>query len=416
MSARKALRVAVGLDRRIAARLTTELVDAGIELAGSAASSADLVTIVTEEHPDAVVVSASRRTLTSDLIGACDAAGVRLVALAGGESERRHAAGLGLFEVLDAGAGWNEIAELLGRVAPGRAAGVDRDRGTVIAVWGPAGAPGRTTLAITLAAEIAALGHAVTLADVDSYGGTVAPALGMLDESPGFAAACRLAGNDALTFGELERVAQRYESPRGSFRVLTGIGRPTRWPELSTDRVARALAVCRSWSEYTIVDVGFSLETDEEISSDLFAPRRNAATHAALRASDRVVAVGLADPIGISRLLRGHVDLVETVPEHPIDVVVNRVRSSVVGLNPYGQVRSTLARFGGIESPILVPDDGPGMDAALATGRTLRDAAPRSPVRAAVGRLVSASIVPAPPSPAPRSRRLGRRAATAEPA
>ena len=54
------------------------------------------------------------------------------------------------------------------------------------------------------------------------------------------------------------------------------------------------LEACRDWVEYVVVDTGFSLESDEEISSDLFAPRRNAATLAALRVADRIVAVGLA--------------------------------------------------------------------------------------------------------------------------
>ena len=42
--------------------------------------------------------------------------------------------------------------------------------GTVVAVWGPTGAPGRTTVAITLADELARLGHETLLVDADVYG------------------------------------------------------------------------------------------------------------------------------------------------------------------------------------------------------------------------------------------------------
>ncbi|MEN9620953.1 MAG: hypothetical protein RL499_1146 [Actinomycetota bacterium] len=249
----------------------------------------------------------------------------------------------------------------------------------VIAVWGPAGAPGRTTVAIGLAAEFAARGFAVCLADADTYGGTVAPALGLLDESPGFAAACRLAGAETLTHSELDRVSQSAPAAGGAtFAVLTGIGRPHRWPELSSSRVTAVLEQCRRWRTVTIIDAGFSLETDEEISSDVAAPRRNAATIAALRAADDVVAVGAADPLGLARLLRTHADLLETVDGARVRIVANRVRASVLGIDPHGQVRQTLDRFGGIRDAVLIDDDRDAADAALLTARAVPLAAPRS--------------------------------------
>ncbi len=257
----------------------------------------------------------------------------------------------------------------------------------VIAVWGPAGAPGRTLIATTLAAELAARGLHVCLVDADTYGGTIAPSLGLLDEAPGFAAACRLAASDALDAAELDRVSVDYGGSTAPFRVLTGIGRPHRWPELARDRVIGALEQARQWCDVVVVDVGFNLETDEELSSDLLSPRRNAATIAALRTADEVVAVGAADPVGITRLLRTHADLLETVTVDDVHVVVNRVRSSVLGVDPAGQVRQTLDRFGGIPDPLLIADDAAAADAALLGARTVVDAAPRSPLRQGVAAL-----------------------------
>ncbi|WP_150306892.1 AAA family ATPase [Planctomonas psychrotolerans] len=277
-------------------------------------------------------------------------------------------------------------------------------RGTVIAVWGPTGAPGRTTIAITIAAEIAATGATVVLADADTYGGAVAPALGLRDEAPGFAAACRLAGAGRLTRAELMRIGQRYSSTTCAFWVLTGIGRPGRWPELSADRVTKSIEACREWAEYVVIDTGFSLESDEEISSDLFAPRRNAATNAALRAADRIVAVGAADPIGLARFLRAHVDLLELLDGQRVSVLINRVRAGVIGLNPGGQVTQTLSRFGGIHDPVLVPDDPAATDAALLSGSILRDVAPRSPALGSVSAFVRADVLP------PATLRTRRRA------
>lgn len=356
------------------------------------------------------LVAADPQYLTARLVRTCDASGVRLVAVAAGAGAVL-ARSLGVLEVMAAPADWPALeagptAEpVVPEVAAPRAI-----RGEVTAVWGPAGAPGRTAVAIAIAAELAAAGRSVALADADTHAASIAPALGLLDEAPGFAAACRLAGLDALDAAELDRVAQVHRSRLGAFRVLTGLGRPSRWPELPADRVRATLVATRSWVEHTVVDVAASIEEDEELSSDLVAPRRNAATLAALRAADRVVVVGSADPIGLSRLLHAHADLLEAIDPPEVVVVVNRVRASAIGMNPQGQIRQTLLRFGGIDDPVLVPDDRAAFDAALLGGETLADAAPRSPARTAVRELVAGRMLPPAPA-AERPRRARRRAA-----
>lgn len=383
-----------------ARRIILELERHGHRMAMRAKSPEDLESGISGGTVDAVVVGAGDHHLTSRLLGVCDVAGIRIVALASNDGERRCAADLGLHEVLDSAAEWSEIDNLLSADPHSPSAHASEPentrRGEVIAVWGPAGSPGRTTVAINVAAELAGEGHSVVLADADTHSGAVAPSLSLLDEAPGFAAACRLASTNSLTSAELERVAERYTSAHGSFWVLTGIGRPHRWPELSGDRVSATIAACREWAEYTVVDTGFSLENDEEISSDLFAPQRNAATITALREADRVIAVGAADPVGLSRFLRAHVDLVEVVDAERVLAVVNRIRSSVIGANPSAQVEQTLARFGGIIPAALVPHDQQALDSAILSGKTLADVAAKSGPRLALRTLVSTRILPRP--------------------
>jgi MinD-like ATPase involved in chromosome partitioning or flagellar assembly len=266
----------------------------------------------------------------------------------------------------------------------------------VVTVWGPTGAPGRTTIAIGLAAELAVRGHAVCLIDADTYGGTIAPALGLLDEAPGFAAACRLAGSDSLDHAELDRVGQTVGRPgHGEFAVLTGIGRPHRWPELSASRVTAVIEQCRSWRSIIVIDAGFSLESDEEVSSDLAAPRRNAATIASLRAADHVVAVGAGDPLGLARFLRTHADLLETLETARVQVAINRVRASVLGIDPHGQVRQTLDRFVGVRDAVLIDDDTDAADAALLTARPVTHAAARSALSRGIAELADRLVAPA---------------------
>ena len=89
------------------------------------------------------------------------------------------------------------------------------------------------------------------------------------------------------------------------------------------------LDVARSFAELTVVDLGFCLEADEELSFDTAAPRRNGATLAVLENADLVVAVGSADG--------GTVAIGQDV------VVVNAgVASATTGRNSIGTPAPTL--------------------------------------------------------------------------
>ena len=374
--------------------------------------------------PEVVIAAASAPHLSARLVAACDAHGVRLVVVGDSARERRFAAGLGVVDPVPGPPAWTLLTPGTGIPVPLQAVAspapppaprpvgappplaesADRPeptdvraerpatRGSVVAVWGPAGAPGRTSLAIALAGELAAAGHSVALADADTHAAAIAPSLGLLDEAPGFAAACRLAGANALTGDELDRVSATH---RGGFRVLTGIGRPARWPELTAERIAGVLDAVRGWAGTTIVDVAASLEQDEELLTDVAAPRRNAATIEVLRRADRIVAVAAADPVGLARFLRGHAELLDHVPPDRVSVVANKVRSATVGLDPAGQVRATLERFGGVTPAHLVPWEPAGFDAALLSGRSLGEVAPRSPARTVLRRLAADLAAPA---------------------
>lgn len=253
-------------------------------------------------------------------------------------------------------------------------------RGKVVVVWGPTGSPGRTTVAVNLAAEIAGPTTPTLLVDVDTYGAAVAQVLAVLDEAPGIAAAARAADQ-----GTLDRAALAGLAPEVSpgLRVLTGLPRADRWPELREHAIADVLTECAGLAAWTVVDVGFCLEQDEEISFDTQAPRRNGATLAALLAADMVVVVGTADPVGLQRLVRG-LDQIAQVCRAPRTLVVTRIRPGAVGSDPGRRVRESLQRFAGVSEVVLVPEDQDALDAAVLTGRALREIRPRSPAREAI--------------------------------
>lgn len=266
-----------------------------------------------------------------------------------------------------------------------------RPSGRVIAVWGPHGAPGRSTIAINLAAAHAENGSRVMLVDADSYGGAVTTLLGIADSAPGLAAACRLAGAGSLDAAELGRLA----TPVGRtapLHVLGGLNNPARWPELRADRIQATLEQCRAAADVVVVDVGFNLETDEELASDFVGPRRNAATIATLEHSDTVIAVTDASPVGVSRYLRARLQLNERLsPNTEVIAVANRVRQGGAGGEPANQVREALRRFGGIESVQLLPHDERAIARAQAAGLSVLEAAPRSRFARSIRALAEAS-------------------------
>ncbi len=363
---------------------------------------------------DAVVLEASRATVNAAVVAACDRRAVRIVPLAAGPGEERLAAMFGLEPPLPLGVEAWQLAERLtappvrsATVAEAAAAAPSGPR--VIAVWGPAGSPGRSMIAIELAVELARGGRHVGLVDADSHAPSIALALGLADEAPGFAAACRQSELGGVDARELTRIS----APIGStgVDVLTGLNRPSRWPELSRSRVAAALAACREWADYTVVDVAAPLERDEEIVSDLDGPRRNAATLAALRSADLVVAVAAADPLGISRFLRAYPELQATIGATPVAVIANRLRPGALGIDARGQVRRTLDRFGGITDVWFVPTDPRAADAALLAARPIADVAPRSPITLALRRFVGEAVAPV-GDPGRGIRRSSRRRAS----
>ena len=294
-------------------------------------------------------------------------------------------------------AGLRDLGDLAGvPEAAGPGAGADDpdppEPGRIVAVWGPTGAPGRSTIALNLAAELAGTGSLIV--DADTYGGTIASLVGMMDESPGLAAAARAAGQGNLDLAGLARLTPVLAP---GLRVLTGISRANRWPELPASALEVVWDVARSLAAWTVIDCGFCLEQDEALSYDTHAPRRNAATLSALEAADVVLIVGSGDPVGIQRLVRGITDLAGLpVPITAArTIVVNRVRASAAGPRPGAAIHESLGRFAGVEGAHLVPDDRAAVDAAVLRGATLLEVAPGSPARRAIAALAMTLTRPA---------------------
>lgn len=344
----------------------------------------------------ALVITANRETLTPELVSACDRAGVRILALGGTDSRLLQKFGLGPGLPVDA-TGW-QISRALRTVTTVAERTPESLPHRVTAVWGPHGSPGRSTVAMLLAVELTRLGRRTALVDADTVAPSLALLLGLGDDAPGIAAACRRAELGGLDGAELTRLATVVPTSAGDLEVLPGINRPSRWPELSASRLARALQTCRAWTDETVVDVAGAFDADEEATYDLLGPRRHAATTAVLNEADAIIAVASADPLGISRFLRDYAELRNLTAPTPVTVVVNQVRPGPLGLDARGQIRNTLDRFAGIADPMFLPHDRRTADAALLHARPMSDLVPRSALVAGARRL-AASMVPGSATP-----------------
>ena len=253
--------------------------------------------------------------------------------------------------------------------------------GRVVTVWGPPGAPGRTSVAVALADEAARLGVRVLLVDADTWAPSVPVVLGLVDDGPGLASACRRALAGTLDVDALAAVVREL---RPGLLVLPGIPRAGRWTEVRGAALSEVLAVARGLADLVVVDVAAPLESDEELVFDTAAPRRNAAALVALEEADLVLAVGSADPVGLVRIVAGLSELTDAVRGIDVRVALTRVRQGSLGPRPGPAAAEALSRHAGVDQVLLVPDDRPAYDAALRDGRTLAEAAPSSPVRHAL--------------------------------
>ncbi|GAB2986285.1 AAA family ATPase [Nocardioides montaniterrae] len=364
-----------------AAALSHLAADPGVIVLKRCVDVDDLLATASTGQAEVALIGAETPGLDREVVDELAEHGVRLIAVARDlERTRARATRIGLAGIVGAD-DLEELAEAIRRPSiahpaerlPGESEPVDtRDvpgitAGRVVVVWGPTGAPGRTTTAIGLASELARRGLSTVLVDADPYGASVGQHLGVLDEISGLLAAARHVAAGLL-------VERWHEVPRrlsDRLHLVSGLPRPDRWREVRPGTVGQLVECARRTSQ-VVVDTGFSLEQDPSIDPGSRATR-NGLTIEALRVADEVVVVGGADPVGLARLARALRDLDDhldqAVADRPrVRVVVNRMRPTLGWRE--ADVTSMLAGFGAQDVRFL-PDDPAAVDKALVAGRSL---------------------------------------------
>lgn len=225
----------------------------------------------------------------------------------------------------------------------------------VIAVSGPHGSTGKTTVSINLALELAADRAKVLLIDGDVLGGSIANHF-LLSELPaGLPGAIRIANQNRFDLDQLDRLSVAVS--KSTLRIMPGFSSS---PDLETPEhaIAQILEVAKTGFDYTVVDLGSIEIARAALTHQLF-------TETVFTVSDCKLLVCLADPIGIFRLLATEQKFCE-LGEDSI-LVMNRVRNSVI-TSAKREIAITLQRLSQFEVASYLPDDPQQIDQAIKTG------------------------------------------------
>ena len=289
---------------------------AGIDVRRRCVDAADLLGACLGAPGLVAVITAGLPRLSAEAVSRLRASGSPIIGVAVHSGDRAALDNLGVSEVLDVTLSAEALLASLAsylhlsagmpgvwNVEPLSTSTIGEvKKGRLIAVWGPAGAPGRTTTAMLLAQSLSAQGRTVII-DADTAAPSVALKLGLAEDLSGLIVACRHAEAGSLSSRTL---ASSMSVVSENYSALTGLAHPRRWPELRPAALVRVIDQVRADFAYCVVDVGAAFSV-----ADAAAPSPPAAADAALSAADVIVAVCHANPLGVTRFIGGLTDLAE---------------------------------------------------------------------------------------------------------
>jgi len=343
----------------LAPRLAT---DPSVELYLRCVDRVELLAAMRSGAIDSIISVGAPGWFDAEAANEAGRSGIRVVGVADNALETEALEGRGA-TVLDACASIGEMIDACRSarpVSPAVVAPTESRQGQVIGVWGPKGAPGRTTIAIELAYALAETAEATILMDADPYGGDALQLLGVIEELPTvvWAAAAAASAEGRRDFVEnLRRVG------RSGPLLVPGLPRADLWPEVTEYGFTELIKLLAAQTRFLVVDIGFCLE-----STSFGGPEgRNTMALATLERADRVIAVCRADVVGVKNFIWSLESLRERVEEERVSIVLNRVRGEG------REIDDLLFRHTGVRSSALLPDAPVDFRKAAEQGKALHE-------------------------------------------
>ena len=270
----------------------------------------------------------------------------------------------------------------------------------VIAVWGPAGSPGKSTIATNVAAELALSGQRVLLVDLDTLAPSLALGLGLVDTPAGLSACLRLVEQNRLSIEEFNRLTISISLGRNELKFMPGLSSAHRWPEVSAERFEKLLSFVQGVVDHVVVDLPQATVS----KSNYFHPSsmissensRDSLLASVLTKAAKVVLVSGCDPVAAQRFLRTKEFLVELEPNLSPLVAVNRFRTSALGNRAKDELIETYLTLAQLRIDVFIPEDRENVDKAMLNGLPLALLKRSSPARVAIAELAKQLLVSAP--------------------
>ena len=244
-------------------------------------------------------------------------------------------------------------------------------RAKVIAVEAISAGAGKSVLAANLAFELAAAGHRVCLIDLDTIWPSQHRYFGLPQQQAAVLAGMRLLEQDRLDFAALGNLTVRLVAKGANVDFLSGYGLNLETAKLNFQLLETFLEFLSLNYSHIVLDLAAGPNADAQVLTSKLASHR--------------LLVLQPDSVSVSRFLDAEPRIISQGGA-PVSLVVNRLRSSVLGARPDWQVRQVLRERTQLQIQAMIPEDDL-FDEALQRGLPLRQLSGKSKALAAIGEL-----------------------------
>jgi MinD-like ATPase involved in chromosome partitioning or flagellar assembly len=241
----------------------------------------------------------------------------------------------------------------------------------IFAVWGPHGAPGKSTVAMNLAFEMAQT-KSTLLVDLDLVAPTQTVLLGIHEPTPGLTAIARLIRQGRLTPAELQRLSLQVRHKHTRLRLLPGLSSPNRWSEITEDTVIQLLRIAKVDFECIVIDLASPLE--DNLTTTTSPTSRNGATRAALTQATQVITVIRNTKVSLQNYANQFIELQN----------LNKNRKLIINMAENDKLPGVIKQLTKESVTQKIPHDESSLTLAESQGLPLAVTRRKSPARIAI--------------------------------